>query len=150
MRPWMLRHALNLYPPYLGAGVSVTHLADDYTSVTVELRLRRYNQNYVGTHFGGNLFAMTDPFYMLMLINQLGPAYNVWDQKSEITFVKPGRGTVRAHMEVTPARVEAIRVATAGGVKHFATFEVDIVDADRAVVATVHKTVYVREKPPRD
>ena len=32
--------------------------------MTVKLTLRWYNRNYVGTHFSGNLFTMTDPFYM--------------------------------------------------------------------------------------
>jgi acyl-coenzyme A thioesterase PaaI-like protein len=145
----MLRRALNLYPPYIGAGVSVVHVADDWSSMTVKLTLRWYNRNYVGTHFGGNLFTMTDPFYMLMLMHRLGPAYNVWDQKAEITFIKPGKGSVVAHMSVTEEEVEAIRQASADGAKHFAKFDVDIVDADDDVVATVHKTLYVREKPPK-
>ena len=36
--------------------------AEDYRHARVELRQRWYNRNYVGTHFGGSLFAMTDPF----------------------------------------------------------------------------------------
>jgi len=137
---------LNLYPPYLGAGVSVAHIADDWSSMTVKLTLRFYNRNYVGTHYGGNLFTMTDPFYMLMLLHRLGSEYNVWDQKAEITFVKPGKGTVRAEMSVTEAALEAIRTATFEGQKHFAQFDVDILDEDDDVVATVHKTLYVRRK----
>ena len=146
MKPWLLRWLLNLYPPYLGAGVWVAHIADDWSSMTVKLILRFYNRNYVGTHYGGNLFTMTDPFYMLMLIHRLGPGYRVWDQKAEITFLKPGKGVVRAEMAVTEDELAAIRSATAGGVKHFATFDVAILDEDDDIVATVHKTLYVREK----
>ena len=112
----------------------------------VQLRLRFYNRNYVGTHFGGNLYTMTDPFYMIMLLERLGPAYTVWDQKAEITYVKPGLGVVTANMSVSEEEVDAIREATRDGVKHFATFDVDIVDESGDVVARVHKTVYVREK----
>ena len=149
MRPWMLKLGLNLYPPYIGAGVTVAHIAEDWSLVTVKLTLRWYNRNYVGTHFGGNLFTMTDPFYMLMLMHRLGPAYKVWDQKAEITFVKPGKGTVVANMTVAEEQLEAIRAATVNGAKHFAEFDIDIVDEDGDVVATVHKTLYVREKPPK-
>ena len=124
----------------------MAHIADDWSSMTVKLVLRFYNRNYVGTHYGGNLFTMTDPFYMLMLMHRLGPAYNVWDQKAAITFVKPGKGTVRAVMSVTEAELDAIRLATTGGKKHFAQFDVTILDEDDDVVATVHKTLYVREK----
>ena len=149
MRPWMLKLGLTLSPPYIGAGVTVAHIAEDWSLMTVKLTLRWYNRNYVGTHFGGNLFTMTDPFYMLMLMHRLGPAYKVWDQKAEITFVKPGKGTVVANMTVAEDQLEAIRVATVNGAKHFAEFDIDIVDEDGDLVATVHKTLYVREKPPK-
>ena len=146
MRPGLFRWVINLYPPYVGAGVRVAHLADDWSAMRVQMRLRFYNRNYVGTHFGGNLFTMTDPFYMIMLMKRLGPAYRVWDQKAEITYVKPGRGMVVANMSVSEARLDEIRMATANGAKHFAEFDVDIVDEEGDVVATVHRTVYVREK----
>jgi len=148
MRPWMLKLGLNLYPPFIGAGVSVRHIAEDWSSMTVTLKLRWYNRNYVGTHYGGNLFTMTDPFYMLMLIQRLGPGYSVWDQKADITFVKPGRGTVTAEMAVSDAEVDAIREATVSGAKHFAEFDINILDEEKAVVATVHKTLYVRQRRP--
>ena len=149
MRPWMLKLGLNLYPPYIGAGVTVAHIAEDWSLMTVKLTLRWYNRNYVGTHFGGNLFTMTDPFYMLMLLHRLGPAYKVWDQKAEITFLKPGKGVVTAKMTVSEDEITAIREATVNGAKHFAEFDINIVDEEGDVVATVHKTLYVREKPPR-
>ena len=149
MRPWMLKLGLNLYPPYIGAGVTVAHIAEDWSSMTVRLTLRWYNRNYVGTHFGGNLFTMTDPFYMLMLLHRLGPAYKVWDQKAEITFLKPGKGVVTAKMTASEDEITAIREATVNGAKHFAEFDIDIVDEEGDVVAIVHKTLYVREKPAR-
>lgn len=84
------RAALRLYPPYLGAGIRVEEIAPDLRRVVVAMPLTRLNRNYVGTHFGGSLFAMTDPFYMLMLIQNLGPRYVVWDKRSSIRFRKPG------------------------------------------------------------
>ena len=146
MKPGLFRWVINLYPPYVGAGVRVAHLADDWSEMQVQMRLRFYNRNYVGTHFGGNLFTMTDPFYMIMLMKRLGPGYKVWDQKAEITYVKPGRGLVVAKMQISAARLDEIRAATANGAKHFAEFDIDIVDEAGDVVARVHRTVYVREK----
>ena len=84
-----------------------------------------------------------------MLLHRLGPAYKVWDQKAEITFLKPGKGVVRAKMTVSEDEITAIREATVNGAKHFAEFDIDIVDEEGDVVATVHKTLYVREKPAR-
>jgi len=149
MKPGLFRWFINLYPPYIGAGVRVAHVADDWSSMVVQMRLRFYNRNYVGTHYGGNLFTMTDPFHMLMLMHRLGPAYNVWDQKAEITFLKPGRGLVKTTMAVSDEQIEQIRLATTNGAKHFAEFDVDVMDEDGDRVATVHKTLYVREKPPK-
>ena len=68
----ILKFGMNLWPPFLGAGIRVKQIAPDYKEVVVSMKLRWYNRNYVGTHFGGSLAAMTDPFYMLMLINTLG------------------------------------------------------------------------------
>src|SRR6218665_3322789 len=66
-----LRWRLNLYPPFLGAGVRVQRISEDFLEVDVAMRLRWFNRNYVGVHFGGSLYAMTDPFFMLMLMQCL-------------------------------------------------------------------------------
>jgi acyl-coenzyme A thioesterase PaaI-like protein len=147
MKPGLLRFLVNLYPPYVGAGVRIASIEPDWSEMVVELKLRFYNRNYVGTHYGGNLFTMTDPFHMLMLIHRLGPEYKVWDQRAEITYLKPGRGRVRATMGVTEAQLQQIREATDNGAKHLPRFLVEIIDEQGDVVATVDKTLYVRRKP---
>src|SRR5690606_38793286 len=100
MRASTLRRGLNAWPPFLFSGIRVTAIGEDWRHATVELRQRWYNRNYVGTHFGGSLFAMTDPFWMLLTMRSLGSDYIVWDQAGEIRFLKPGRGTVRAGFEL--------------------------------------------------
>jgi acyl-coenzyme A thioesterase PaaI-like protein len=147
VKPGLLRFLVNLYPPYIGAGVRIASIEPDWSEMVVELKLRFYNRNYVGTHYGGNLFTMTDPFHMLMLIHRLGPEYKVWDQRAEITYLKPGRGRVRATMGVTEAQLQQIREATDNGAKHLPRFLVEIIDEQGDVVATVDKTLYVRRKP---
>jgi acyl-coenzyme A thioesterase PaaI-like protein len=144
MSPTRLRWLFRVWPPFLFAGIRVTHLADDWSRARVELRARWYNRNYVGTHFGGSLFAMTDPFWMILLIRRLGPGYRVWDRAAEIEFVKPGRGTVVADFTLDEATVADIRAATAGGDKLLRWFETAIVDQQGEVVARVRKQVYVR------
>ena len=149
MRASLFRHGLNLWPPYLLAGIHLTHLSDDYRRARVELRMRPWNRNYVGTHFGGSLFAMTDPFWMLLLMRLLGREYYVWDQSGAIDFLKPGRGTVSARFDIDDAVLAEIRQATAGGAKYLHWFENEVVDAGGEVVARVRKQVYVRRKPDR-
>jgi len=149
MKASTLRLGMNLWPPYLVCGIHVTRLSDDWRQARVELRMRPWNRNYVGTHFGGSLFAMSDPFWMLLLMHRLGSDYYVWDQAAEITFVKPGRGTVWTTFEVDDAIVARIRAATAAGDKHLQWFDNEVLDADGEVVARVRKQVYVRRKPNR-
>jgi acyl-coenzyme A thioesterase PaaI-like protein len=146
MSPRRLRRLFNLWPPYLFAGIRIVHIADDWREAEVELRLRWYNRNYVGVHFGGSLFAMTDPFWMLLVMNALGREYVVWDREGAIEFVKPGRGTVRAVFRLDEPRLEEIRGATADGEKYRPWFETEIVDADGDVVARVRKRLHVRRK----
>ena len=95
MTPRLLRFGMNLWPPYLFSGIRVTDIGDDWRSARVELRRHLWNRNYVGTQFGGSLFAMTDPFWMLLALHALPRDYIVWDKAAEIEFVKPGRSTVR-------------------------------------------------------
>ena len=95
-----LRHALNLWPPFLFAGIHVAAIGDDFRHARVELRMRPWNRNYVGTHFGGSLFAMTDPFWMLLVMNAIGDGHIVWDKSATIDFDKPARGTVVAEFHL--------------------------------------------------
>jgi len=143
-----LRRFINTYPPLLGAGIRVTRIAPDFREVDVEMRLRYWNANYVGTHYGGSLYSMCDPFYMLMLIENLGPEYIVWDKAARIRFRKPGRGKVTAHFEITGEQIEAIRHTLEASEKVEPIFNVQVKDEDAEVVAEVEKTIYIRKKPP--
>ena len=145
-----LRRVLNVWPPFLFAGIRVRAVSGDFRHARVELRQRWYNRNFVGTHFGGSLFAMTDPFWMIMTMQALGDGYIVWDKAATIDFVKPGRGTVGARFDLGDDVLARIRDATADGEKYLHWFETDVTDAEGDVVAKVRKQVYVRRKQPRD
>lgn len=149
MKPSTLRHLLNLWPPFLFAGIHVTALSADWRHAAVELRMRPWNRNYVGTHFGGSLFAMTDPFWMLLALHALGRDYIVWDQAGAIEFVRPGRGRVHARFDLDAATIDAIVAATAGGARHLQWFDTEVTDGDGQVVARVRKQLYVRRKAGR-
>jgi acyl-coenzyme A thioesterase PaaI-like protein len=145
-----LRHVLNLWPPFLFAGIHVAAIGDDFRSARVELRMRPWNRNYVGTHFGGSLFAMTDPFWMLLVLHALGDGYIVWDKAATIDFEKPGRGRVHAEFVLDDATLAELRAAAAGGDKVLRWFDSPVRDASGDVVAMVRKQLYVRRKRPRD
>ncbi|MBB1254217.1 DUF4442 domain-containing protein [Streptomyces alkaliterrae] len=144
--PKTLRRAMNWWPPYRFAGIRVLHIADDWSSARVRLRLGRLNRNYFGTHFGGSLFSMSDPFWALLTVSRLGKGYVVWDRAAEIDFVSPGRGEVFADFKLTEDRLEEIRAATADGGKALPWFENTVTASDGTVVARVRKQLYVRRK----
>jgi acyl-coenzyme A thioesterase PaaI-like protein len=141
---WLLR-LLNLYPPYLGAGVRV-RTSPDLRTFEVRMPLRFWNRNYVGTHFGGSLYAMCDPFFMLILLEALGREYLVWDKEATIRFRRPGRGTMRATFHVSDEQIAAIRTAADRDGKVEPRFTVQVLDAAGEVVAEVDKLLWVKRK----
>ncbi|GLR14808.1 DUF4442 domain-containing protein [Chitinimonas viridis] len=149
MKANTLRRLINLWPPFLFTGIHATRISPDYREVDCQLSLRWYNRNYVGTHFGGSLFAMTDPWYMLMLMPLLGRDYFVWDQQAGIEFIAPGRGKVTARFRIDDATLADIRERTASGEKYLPQFVIDIVDEQNELIARVTKTLYVRKKPTK-
>jgi hypothetical protein len=146
MNPKAIKLIINLYPPYLGTGITVKRISPDYRQVCVQMKLRWYNRNYVKTHFGGSLYAMTDPFFMLMLIRILGNDYVVWDKAAHVDFIKPGRGRVTADFQIHEEQIQDIIDRTSAGEKYFPEFSVDIKDESHDIVAKVIKKLYVRKK----
>src|ERR1700756_4510810 len=144
--PAHLRRLVNFWPPFLGAGIRIEHIAADMKAVNVEMKLRFWNANYVGTHFGGSLFAMTDPFYMLMLMANLGRDYIVWDKAASIRYRKPGKGTVRAQFRLTDAHLDDIREKLKTLPKWEPIFKVEVKEVQGTVIAEVEKVLHVKKK----
>ena len=144
MSPANIRRFINLWPPLLFSGIRVVRIAQDWREVDVQLRLRWWNRNAVGTMFGGSLFAMADPFFALMLQHNLGRGYTIWVRWAEIDFVAPGRGLARAFFRISEATIVEIAEATADGSKHEPEFTVDIADAQGKLIARVRTRLYVR------
>ncbi|QKJ19043.1 DUF4442 domain-containing protein [Microbacterium hominis] len=144
--PRRLAIGMSLWAPNLWSGIRVKRFADDWTSAVVELHVNPITRNYVGTAFGGSMSAMTDPYFFMLVMHQLGRDHVVWDTRGEIEFVKPGRGVLTAHFSVPLEKAEELRERARGGAKVLEWFETDIVDAAGEVVARVRREVYVREK----
>ncbi|WP_413586125.1 DUF4442 domain-containing protein [Bdellovibrio sp. HCB274] len=143
---WVVARLISIWPPYLGAGIKVMEIAPDYRYIKVCLKQAWYNRNYVGTQFGGSLYAMTDPFFMLMFINNLGHDYYVWDKGATIDFVSPGKTKVTVEFRIDDAIINKVLQETASGEKYIFDLPVEVLDADGALVATVLKKLYVRKK----
>ena len=139
---------MNCWPPFLGAGIRVKRISADWKEVDLELKLRWWNANYVGTHYGGSLYSMTDPFYMIMLMENLGTDYVVWDKSATVRFLKPGRGTVRASFRITESEIAEIKKALKSEEKIERTFIVHGKDPDGIVIVDVEKLLHIRRKIP--
>ncbi len=141
-----LKRLLRFWPPFWMSGIRLVEISDDWRRASVRLRQHWFNRNYVGTHFGGSLFAMTDPFWMIMVMERLGRDYLVWDKAAEIEFVAPGRGDVFANFVLDDAVIDELRAEAAGGAKVLRWFPVDVINSSGEIVARVRKQLYVRLK----
>jgi acyl-coenzyme A thioesterase PaaI-like protein len=137
---------LKWYPPYLGSGIKLESYTADFTRLVAVMKMRWWNRNLVGTHFGGSLYSMCDPFYMFILMENLGRDYIVWDKAATIRFKKPGMGTVRAVFEISPERISEIKNEIDAIGKNDYVFRSVVTNENGEVVAELEKTVYVRKK----
>ncbi|MCX7957608.1 MAG: DUF4442 domain-containing protein [Deltaproteobacteria bacterium] len=145
LRQKILRRLVNFYPPFMGAGIKI-RFSKDNRRIFVSMPLKWFNRNYVNVHFGGSLYMMCDPFFMLLLMDALGDDYIVWDKSAAIEFVKPGKSTVFAEFYINNQKIEEIRRELEHRDKIYPEFLVNVIDKDGQVIAKVRKVIYVRKK----
>ncbi len=146
MRTRLIRWGFNLVPVYRGTGGRVTYIASDFREVHVRVPLNWRTRNYVGTIFGGSMFAAVDPFYMIMLMKNLGDGYVVWDKSARIEFRKPGRSALTAVFEIDEAELDAIRVALQGAPRVERSYPIELRDREGVLCAVVTKSIHIRRK----
>lgn len=137
---------INWWPPMLGTGISLVDVSDDYRTFEVVMKLRWYNKNLVGIHYGGSLYSMCDPWYMFILTANLGKDYVVLDKAASIRYKKPGRGTLKCTFHVSDEQINAIKAEIDQIGKKDYTFLCEVMDEEGEVVTEVDKVVYVRKK----
>lgn len=146
LRQKFLEKIINYYGPFVGAGIKLQEMSKDFRYAKVKMPLTIYNKNYMGTQFGGSLYSMTDPWYMLMMIKNLGKDYIVWDKAASIRFKKPGTGTVYAEFKLTQEDIDEVKAFVAENTKMDKTFKVEIKDDSGKLIAEVDKVIYIRKK----
>jgi acyl-coenzyme A thioesterase PaaI-like protein len=139
------KNVINLYPPYLGACIQIESIDKDFRCIQVSMDLKPYNENYVGVHFGGSLYSMCDPFYMFILMKNLGTDYIVWDKSAKIDFIKPGKGKVVAKFEIEIEELNLIKKIVSEKRKTDRIYTCNVLAEDGSIVAKIEKTLYVRK-----
>ncbi|MDQ8936269.1 PaaI family thioesterase [Acinetobacter rudis] len=144
--PFISKYLLNQYAPFKGAGIEIDQFNIKNHHIRIKMPITSKNRNIVGTHFGGSLYAMVDPFYMLILIHHLGPKYIVWDKSASINFLSPGRSTVYADVRLDQAEIEEIKNLAENYAPVYRNYTLDIYDESGLRIAEVQKTLYIRRK----
>ena len=140
------RWAFNLFPAYRGTGGRVTYIAADWREIRVKLPLSWRTRNYVSTIYGGSMYGVVDPMYMVMLIKLLGPDYVVWDKAATIRFKRPGRSTLYARFTIGEEEIRTIRGELEREPSVDRVYQVELKDKEGVVHATVDKTIYIQRK----
>ncbi len=137
---------INFYPPLFFAGIRLKKISADATQLVVQMKLNVFNKNMFGTHFGGSLYAMCDPFYVFIIASHLKNDYVIWDKSACIDFVRPGKGKVQAIFEIPKSELIVIKEEVDNGLKKSFFFETVVTDEQQKIVAKVKKEVYIRRK----
>lgn len=147
--PAISKFLLNRYTPYRGAGIEIDKVDLANYHIRIKMPLTRKNQNIVGVHFGGSLYSMVDPFYMLILMHHLGSKYIVWDKSASIQFLSPGRGTVYADIRLDSTEIDRIKQLAENHEPVYRNYNLNIFDESGVRIAEVQKIVYIRRKKPK-
>ena len=142
----LARWGFNHFPAYRRTGARITYIAADWREVRIKLPLNWRTRNYVGTVFGGSMYAAVDPIYMVMLIKLLGPDYDVWDKAATIRFKHPGRATLYARFALDEHELDSIRAELVDRPKLDRVFRVHLNDGTGNVHASIEKTIHLSRK----
>ena len=137
---------INFWFPFLGSGIKIVKVNTERTQFDISLRLTARNKNLFGTQFGGSLYAMTDPFFVFILILNMGEDYIIWDKSANIEFIKPGKSKVYSTISIDSNRINEIKseIDQIGKSTYF--FDTEILDKEGVLIAKVKKEVYIRKK----
>ena len=127
------------------SGISL-RIAADWREVRVRLPFSWQTRNIVGVIFGGSIYAAVDPFYMIMLMRNLGSQYLIWDKAAAVRFKKPARVALYARFNLDEAELGSIRAALVEQDRLDRVYHIDLCDSQGEVYAWVEKTIYIARR----
>ena len=148
-RPGVFRRVMNLWPPLLFSSIRIDHISADWRHVRVTLKRNPLTANYRGTLYGGSLYSMTDPFWMMMVSHCLPGDWSVWDTAGEIEYVSQGRTHVSTEFRLTDEHLAELVAQASEDGRGLVWFTNEITAPDGTVVARVRKQVHARRRTGR-
>ncbi|WP_240475165.1 DUF4442 domain-containing protein [Neotamlana sedimentorum] len=142
----ILKTGFNLNIPYRRSSGRVCFVSDDLQTIKIKIPLTYKNKNYIGTMFGGSMFAATDPIYMMQLITILGNNYVVWDKAGSIQFKRPVTKTVFANFIITNEFLKQIENDINKYNEKDYCLKVNLTDKDGVTYAEVERVIYIASK----
>ncbi|OQV16476.1 hypothetical protein BV898_09466 [Hypsibius exemplaris] len=137
---------ISWWPPYRAAGISLSRVSEDLREMDVQMKMHWWNKNVFGTHFGGSIYSMTDPWYVFMLQRNLGRGYMVWNKTSTVRFRNPGKGTIAAKLKLTEKQLAEVRADLDRSGRSEPVFNVQVFDTFGKLIAEVHQIISVKVK----
>ncbi|CAK7038995.1 DUF4442 domain-containing protein [Kerstersia gyiorum] len=138
-----VRLGFNMHPGFRGMGGRVVHVEPDLSCMRVRLPWRRRTRNMLGSIYGGSLFGVTDGPHPLLLTLRLGRDVIIWDKQAAIRFRRPAYQVLYADFRVTDDEVASIRQVLDQEHETIRVYNVDLVDTQGTVYATVERTLYI-------
>ncbi len=140
------RLKFNFFPAYRGTGARIVNISADYREIRVKIPLTWRTRNYVGTIYGGSMYAGIDPIYMLMLIKNLGFKYVVWDKAANIRFKRPGKETLFADFLLTQEELDEIKSLLETQKSIDRIYNAELKDKNGKIHCVIEKTLYIANK----
>lgn len=140
------RIKFNFFPAYRGTGARIVYIADDYREIRIKIPLSWRTRNYVGTIYGGSMYAGIDPIYMIMLIKNLGKDYVVWDKAAKIRFKRPGKETLFADFVIDENELTEIKELLKNSNSIDRIYNVELKNKDGKTHCIIEKTLYIAKK----
>lgn len=142
-----LKFGFNLSPMYRRSTARIEYISDDLKTFRIKIPMSYKNRNYVGSIFGGSLFAAVDPIPMIQLMYILKEEYIVWDKAAQIKFKKPARENVYATFEFTNEEIDLIirKVKENNEFEHPKVTQITNKKGD-VIYCEVTKTIYIANK----
>lgn len=136
----------NIAPMYRRSCGRIISVSEDIHVVKIKIPLSYRNRNYVGSMFGGSLFAATDPIYMIQLMQILGKDYVVWDKATAIKFKRPAYKNAFATFAFSQEEIQEIKnkVVAENEVNYIKKLQ--ITDENDIVFTELDKTLYISSK----